>query len=325
MKALKYSDICLVPEFGTCSSRSECSTAIKLGKHSFKLPIVPSNMKSVISQPHCRWLSANDYFYIMHRFDIDIPQFIDKANRENWKSISISLGVKHEDRELINNIKSWGSRIDFLTIDIAHGYSCLMQEMLSHVREKLGHDVFIIAGNVCTPEGVAALSSWGADAVKVGIGQGSPCTTKDKTGFTIPMFTSVLKCGNTYASQSAFTANNRVPIIADGGITCNGDIAKALVAGADMVMAGGLFACCADSPAVGIMIDGTVHHAYFGSASFENKKTHSHIEGKLSHVPTCGMTIEDKLIEISEDLKSAISYAGGRDLNAFKRTKYLLV
>lgn len=325
MKALKYSDVCLIPEFGSCSSRSECSTATALGNHTFNLPIVPANMKSVINDTHCHWLSQNDYFYVMHRFDIDIAKFVDKANRESWKSISISLGVKPADLELINNFKSWGSRIDFITVDIAHGYSRLMQEMLSHIRSKLGDAVFIIAGNVCNPEGVAALASWGADAVKVGIGQGSPCTTKDKTGFTMPMFTSVLKCGNTYASQSDFTTNKRVPIIADGGIRCNGDIAKALVAGADMVMAGGLFACCADSPAVALTIDGVVHHAYFGSASFENKKKRTHIEGKLNHVPTCGMTIEDKLIEISEDLKSAISYAGGKDLSAFAQTKYLLV
>jgi len=307
MKALKYSDVCLVPEFGACSSRSECSTEVKLGNYNFKLPIVPANMKSVINDRHCHWLSENDYFYVMHRFDIDISKFVDKANREGWKSISISLGVKPPDLELVRNFKSWGSRIDFITVDIAHGYSRLMQEMLSHIREELGEDVFVIAGNVCNPVGVAALSSWGAHAVKVGIGQGSPCTTKDKTGFTMPMFTSVLKC------------------IADGGISCNGDIAKALVAGADMVMAGGLFACCADSPAVALTIDGVVHHAYFGSASFENKRKRTHIEGKLNHVPTCGMTIEDKLLEISEDLKSAISYAGGTDLNAFAKTKYLVV
>ena len=325
MKALKYSDICLVPEFGTCSSRSECSTEVELGKYSFKLPVVPSNMKSVINESHCHWLSENDYFYVMHRFDIDIPKFVDKANKENWKSVSISVGVKPADVELINNFKSWGSRIDFITVDIAHGYSRLMQEMLSHIRETLGADVFIIAGNVCNPEAVAALSSWGADAVKVGIGQGSPCTTKDKTGFTMPMFTSVLKCGNTYRSQSAFVSHKRVPIIADGGITCNGDIAKALVAGADMVMAGGLFASCSDSPAVAINIQGIVHHAYFGSASFENKKTRRHIEGKLNHVPTCGMTMKAKLGEISEDLKSAISYGGGKDLSAFAKTKYLIV
>tara|TARA_Y100001963_G_scaffold56242_1_gene78673 strand:- start:20142 stop:20927 length:786 start_codon:yes stop_codon:yes gene_type:complete len=261
----------------------------------------------------------------MHRFDTDIVNFVDQANREQWKTISISVGVKRDDIELIKKFKSWGSRIDYITVDIAHGYCSLMKEMLGHIKETLGDEVFVIAGNVCNPEGVAGLASWGADAVKVGIGQGSPCTTKDKTGFTMPMFTSVLKCGNTFTSQKDFTQNKRIPIIADGGIRCNGDIAKALVAGADMVMAGGIFACCSDSPAAAIEIDGMLHHAYYGSASFENKKTKTHIEGKLNHVPSCGMNLETKLQEIKEDLQSSISYAGGTDLTAFERTKYLIV
>lgn len=261
----------------------------------------------------------------MHRFDTDIVKFVDQANREEWNTISISVGVKRDDIELIKKFKSWGSRIDYITVDIAHGYCSLMKEMLGHIKDALGDEVFVIAGNVCNPEGVAALASWGADAVKVGIGQGSPCTTKDKTGFTMPMFTSVLKCGNTFMSQKDFSRNKRIPIIADGGIRCNGDIAKALVAGADMVMAGGIFACCSDSPAAAIEIDGTLHHAYYGSASFENKRTKTHIEGKLNHVPSCGMNLETKLQEIKEDLQSSISYAGGTDLTAFERTKYLIV
>ena len=111
-----------------------------------------------------------------------------------------------------------------------------------------------------------------------------------------------------------------IPIIADGGIKCNGDIAKALVAGASMVMAGGAFACCSDSPAHGIEIEGVIHKAYFGSASFENKKTNTHIEGILKNVPTCGMDLKSKLIEIKEDLQSSISYAGGKDLTCFQKS-----
>ena len=87
-------------------------------------------MKSVISADQCRWLSANDYFYIMHRFNVDVVKFVDQANRDNWNTISISVGVKRADIELIKKFKSWGSRIDFITVDIAHGYSELMKEML---------------------------------------------------------------------------------------------------------------------------------------------------------------------------------------------------
>lgn len=319
MKYLKYSDIALLPNFSQCEKRNHCSTESILCGKSFRLPIVPANMKAVLDERQCNWLSKNNYFYIMHRFDIDVQAFIEKANRENWSIISASLGVKPQDQQIVSNIKASGARLDFLTIDIAHGHLALMQRMIRYCKKKLP-DTKIIAGNVATPEGVRALGDWGADIVKVGIGQGSPCTTKDKTGFTAPMFTCVQKCSQVFTGDS-FNESTRVPIIADGSIACNGDIAKALVAGADMVMAGGIFACCTDSAAHSIMLGGALHRAYYGSASFENKKTRTHIEGTLKNIPSCGLSFQDKLIEIQEDLQSSISYAGGKDLSVLKNKK----
>tara|TARA_R100000008_G_C3584277_1_gene170907 strand:+ start:1355 stop:2344 length:990 start_codon:yes stop_codon:yes gene_type:complete len=320
MKALKYSDVSLVPRYSECSSRSECSTETVIRGKPFRLPVIPANMKAVISEEQCKWLSNNHYFYIMHRFDVDVIQFVDRANREGWETVSISVGVKDADKELINKLKSYGSRIDFITVDIAHGHSLLMRSMLAHIRNALGKDVCLIGGNVATPQGVKDLAAWGADLVKVGIGQGSPCTTKDKTGFTFPMFSCVKSCSNLFKGGmfESKDFSSPIPIIADGGVKSNGDIAKALTAGAKMVMAGGLFACCSDSPAHAIEIDGTIHKAYYGSASFENKKTQTHIEGVLKNVPTCGMNLESKLIEIKEDLQSSISYGGGKDLSIFR-------
>jgi GMP reductase len=325
MKALKYSDISLIPNYSGCSSRSECDASVEIAGRKYKLPVMPSNMKSVIRESQCQWLSENDYFYVMHRFDIDTEKFIEIANRDNWRTVSVSLGVKQVDKTLVENIRSSGARVDFITIDIAHGYSNLMCEMIRFVREYLGKKVCLIAGNVCTPDAVTALSSWGADYVKVGIGQGSPCTTKDKTGFTLPMFTTLRKCRDCYESHEDFNLSKRIPIIADGGVASNGDIAKALSGGADLVMAGGLFACCSDSPSHSIDIGGVLHKAYYGSASFENKKVRTHIEGMLKNIPSCSMNLKTKLIEIGEDLRSAISYAGGTDLSCFKDVKYIEV
>jgi GMP reductase len=282
-------------------------------------------MKSVMSMDLARWMSESNYFYIMHRFDRHLADDVGLANSEDWKTISFSAGVKIQDKIHVMNIgKNSNLRVDFLTIDIAHGYCARMLTMITHIKKHLPETI-IIAGNVATPEAVVALSNWGADIVKVGIGQGSPCTTKDKTGFTMPMFTCVLKCGNTYASQADFSAKSRIPIIADGGVRCNGDIAKALVAGADMVMAGGLFAGCSDSPADSSTINDVPHKAYFGSASAENKGHKNNIEGKLTNIRSNDMTYEEKLKEITQDLQSSISYAGGTDLNAFDKTKYLVV
>tara|TARA_Y100000114_G_scaffold91414_1_gene84899 strand:+ start:1511 stop:2482 length:972 start_codon:yes stop_codon:yes gene_type:complete len=321
-KQLKYSDITLVPNYSECYSRSDCDVGVDIFGKKYKLPIIPANMKSVIDMNLSRWMSENDYFYIMHRFDNHLADDVGLANSEDWKTISFSVGVKLPDKMHVMNIgKAKNIRVDFLTIDIAHGHCARMKKMIEHIKKWLP-DTKIIAGNVATPSAVRDLASWGADIVKVGIGQGSPCTTKDKTGFTIPMFSCTSCCSNVFKDENS---EKPIPIIADGGIKCNGDIAKAMVAGASMVMAGGLFASCADSPAAVVEINGEFHKAYFGSASYENKKHRNHIEGKLNKLKNNGMTYPQKLQEIKQDLQSSLSYAGGEDLSHLSRVNYELI
>jgi GMP reductase len=322
-KQLKYSDVVLIPNYSECNSRAECDTSVDVLGKKYKLPIIPANMKSVIDMNLSKWMSDNDYFYIMHRFDNDLAEEVAIANSENWKTISFSIGVQDPDKDKILKIKKRGHRIDYLTIDIAHGHSKNMIDMIKFIKDTLP-DTKIIAGNVATKQAVIDLAGAGADIVKVGIGQGSPCTTKDKTGFTLPMFSCSEACSNIYIGENEDDLQ-KVPIIADGGIGCNGDIAKAIVAGANMVMAGGLFASCSDSPATLVQINGEYHKAYFGSASYESKKHRNHIEGKLNKLKNNGMTYSHKLKEIEQDLQSAISYAGGLDLKVLNNVSYLKV
>ena len=336
MKHLKYSDIALVPQYSDCRSRADNSTSVYLFDRQFKLPIIPANMKSVINIDLAKWMSNNDYFYIMHRFDIDILKFVIKGNEEQWKNISISLGVKEHDEKIIEYIREEKLRVDFITIDIAHGHSSSMKKMINFIKSELNGPI-IIAGNVATPDAVADLSSWGADIVKVGVGQGSPCTTKYKTGFTMPMFSCVRNCSRvSFDKENGFMTSiasisedfdipDRIPIIADGGIEHNGDIAKALCVGACMVMAGSVFASCTDSPSVSSVINNVFHKAYFGSASLENKGHNNNIEGKLTNIISNGMTYEKKLDEIKQDLQSSISYSGGNNLNSLYNTNYIEV
>lgn len=324
MPSLKYSNISLVPEYSAVSSRSDCDTSISIGSHEFRLPVIPANMKSVIDINLSKWMSENDYFYIMHRFENSMLEDVAQANAESWKTISFSVGVQDADKDNLSKISKRGHRVDFITIDIAHGHSLMMKNMITHIKGCLPNSV-IIAGNVATPNAVVDLSNWGADIVKVGIGQGSPCTTKDKTGFTMPMFTCVRQCGDCYASRDSFDRGQKIPIIADGGVGSNGDIAKSLVAGADLVMAGGLFASCVDSPADFINIEGNAYKAYFGSASYQNKGHNNHIEGKLNNISVSKMTYAEKLAEIKQDLQSSISYGGGKDLSCLKNVKHIEV
>jgi GMP reductase len=218
--------------------------------------------------------------------------------------------VKQDSFDLIDMLSERKKQPNYITIDVAHAHCLNVRKIIEYTRESLGDTVYIIAGNVCTPEGVKALSAWGADAVKVGVGQGSPCTTKDKTGFTMPMFSCVLECSN---QLDVF--GNKIPIIADGGIKHSGDIAKALVAGADMVMTGKLFARCSDSPADTIITDKGKQKIYYGSASEENKGHSRNIEGIKKCLCVDSMTYVEKINEIKQDLQSSISYAGGSSLD----------
>lgn len=337
-KALRYQDICLVPNYTECYSRSDCHTDVELCGREFNLPIIPANMKSVVDMRSAKWMSENNYFYIMHRFDKDLKDVVAEMNEEDWSLISVSAGVQMADKKDLVAISKLGQRVDYITIDIAHGHCDRMKIMIDTVKKFLP-DTKIIAGNVATDRAVMDLAEWGADVIKVGVGQGSPCTTKDKTGFTMPMFSCVKKCSNLYHNETIFEDPdseglpeivgeeiiNQIPIIADGGIKCNGDIAKALVAGAKMVMAGGIFAACTDSPAASSSINNVPHKAYFGSASAENKGHNNNIEGKLTNICSNGMTYEEKFLEIKQDLQSSISYAGGdhRDnLDIFKKVMW---
>mgnify|MGYP003120041037 CR=1 FL=1 len=324
MKALKYEDVCLLPNYSEVYSRVDCSTETTLCDKKFKLPIIPANMKSVIDMHLARWMSENDYFYIMHRFENSLHEVVSQMNDENWNTISASMGVQIKDKKDVVAISKQKQRVDFITIDIAHGH-CERMKIAIECIKKFLPNTKIIAGNVATDQAVRDLSDWGADVVKVGIGQGSPCTTKDKTGFTMPMFSCTQKCSGLYSGDFVEGSEKKIPIIADGGIKCNGDIAKAIVAGANMVMAGGLFAACTDSPAVPSTINDVPHKAYFGSASAENKGHNNNVEGKLTNISCNNMTYEQKLNEITQDLQSSVSYAGGNNLESLQNVDYNLV
>lgn len=313
-RALYYDDIALTPAYSKLLSRKNANTSCVLGSKTFKLPVIPANMKCVIDDSIAQWLSNNDYFYIMHRFDNDVFEFVKRANIDNWSVVSISVGVKKCDYDLIEKLASSGYRVDYITIDIAHGHSLLMQQMIGHIKKHLPA-AYIIAGNVCTADGFDDLASWGADAIKVGVGPGAACTTKLKTGFTYPMFS----CVQNIRDNATFYGDH--VLIADGGVSHNGDIAKAIVAGADWVMCGKLFSECLDSPAP--VLNG--RKLYYGSASVHNKHHNNNVEGKLVEVECNGQTFEAKLDEITQDLQSSISYAGGDSLNSLKTVKYILL
>ncbi len=308
-----YEDIQLIPNKCIISSRSQADTQVTFGKHSFKLPVVPANMQTIVDEELAEKLAREGYFYIMHRFDeaARIP-FIQKMKEQGLIS-SISVGVKDYEYDFVSQLKD--NAPDYITIDIAHGHADSVIKMIQHIKKELP-ETFVIAGNVGTPEAVRELENAGADATKVGIGPGKVCITKVKTGFGTG--------GWQLAALRWCAKAARKPIIADGGIRTHGDVAKSIRFGASMVMIGSLFAGHTESPGQLIEEDGQVFKEYYGSASQFQKGDYKNVEGKKILLPAKG-SIFATLKEMQEDLQSSISYAGGRDLESLRKVDYVIV
>lgn len=310
-----YEDIQLIPAKSIVNSRTECDTTITFGERKFKLPVVPANMQTIIDEKLAIYLAENGYFYVMHRFHPEKRISFIKDMKESGLFASISVGVKEEEYKFIQQLANEKLSPEYITIDIAHGHSDAVIQMIQHIKKYLPHS-FVIAGNVGTPEAVRDLERAGADATKVGIGPGKVCITKIKTGFgTGGWQLAALRWCAKAASK---------PIIADGGIRTHGDIAKSIRFGASMIMIGSLFAGHEESPGESVEKDGILYKEYFGSASEFQKGEKKNVEGKKMLVKHKG-SIKDTLIEMEQDLQSSISYAGGNKLEAIRNVDYVIV
>lgn len=315
METFDYDDIQLVPNKCIIKSRSEADTSVKFGPKTFKIPVVPANMESVIDEDLAIWLAQNDYYYVMHRFQPEDRADFVKRMHDRGLFASISVGIKDSEYDFIDRLKSEHLVPEYITIDVAHGHSDYVIKMIRYIKQQLPES-FLTAGNVATPEAVRELENAGADATKVGVGPGKACITKLKTGFgTGGWQLAALRLCSKAASK---------PLIADGGIRHNGDIAKSVRFGASMIMIGSLLAGHQESPGHLITIDGKRYKQYWGSASEVQKGAYRNVEGKQMLVPFRG-SIKDTLLEMQEDLQSSISYAGGRDLKSITKVDYVVV
>jgi GMP reductase len=322
MKYFDYDNINLIPKKCIVNSRSQCNTALQFGAHNFKLPVVPANMECVINYDIACKLASNGYFYIYHRFENDILEFSKLMKNKNLP-ISISIGVNNDAYDIIKKLISNNIIPDYITIDIAHGHSIKMKNIIEYINTTFRSSLskpFIIAGNVSTPEAVIDLELWGAKAIKVGIGPGSACTTYNATGFGSrgAQASIVEECAKARTKKETL-------IIADGGIKEYGDITKSLVLGANMVMVGGLFSALTDSPG-GIVkgVDGLYYKEFWGSASSYQNNKKNRIEGTKKLLLMKPHSFLDEMKSITEALESSISYGGGNDIYSLKNVSYFL-
>lgn len=300
-----YDNVYMVPKECKVRSRSECDISVEFGPRKFRNPIILANMKSVIDYDTCYYLASKNMFYIMHRFHLEyksLVAFIQQSEHQYGFS-SISIGIQDKDRDLLRRLHLDEINPTYITIDVAHAHSQIVIDTAKYVK-KLFPDTFLIVGNVATKTAINFIQDHSpADAFKIFIAPGAACSTKVKTGFTRGTVTCLQGCASV----------SNLPIIADGGIRESGHIALAMGLGADMVMSGSFMSGFDQNSGDIVEIDGHKKYIYYGSASFNNKRTKKHIEGKEVILDYKG-NMNDHIYDIECSLKSAISYSGCKQL-----------
>ncbi len=318
-RGLTFDDVALVPQYNNVVSRTIPTLGTNLTKGwEMDVPIVASNMESVISLPLAKVLAEYGSIPILHRF-----QSIDnvcKMLAELEGAVFVSWGVNDYSklRDFLMLTADECMSPMGICLDVAHGHSLSMIKMIESIKKDSMID--IIAGDVCTAQACNDLINAGADAVSVGIGPGSACTTRGVTGFGVPQFTALQDC-------SEVADKFGVPVICDGGIRSSSDILKALGAGADSVMVGKLFAGTwesgADKNSFSALRPNT-EALYRGQASesFQEDvlggvKKGTVPEGDDFWVPISGSASEllDRLIA---GVKSGLTYGGAKDIAEFR-------
>ena len=231
----------------------------------------------------------------------------------DWKEeyavpVMASVGVNDDFAERAVALANAGANI--ILIDVAHGHHELVQQAIQKLKSVLPNHIDIIAGNIATAQAAKDLESWGADGLRVGIGGGSLCTTRLKTGFGVPNVTCL----------EDIDAVSNIPVMADGGIRTSGDIAKALALGSSTVMLGSLIAGTKESPGKILEKNNGLFKRYRGAASLETKMVHGkeerNVEGESTVIPFKG-GVKFVLQGLLDGLRSALSYNGSNNLQEF--------
>jgi len=314
-EAVTYDDMLIVPQYSDITSRSEVDISSHLGHREFSLPIIASPMDTVSGTQMALAMNSAGGLAVLHRYATVTDQqkmAQSVVNHTDWTGeVAAAIGVTGDYLERADALLAVGT--DILCVDVAHGHHSLMKKALTTLRKEYGNHIHIMAGNVCTLEGVNDLADWGADSVRCNIGGGSICSTRMVTGHGLPGLQTIFDCART---------DRDVAIIADGGIKSSGDIVKALAAGADFVMCGSLLAGTTESPGNIISLpDNSRVKEYRGMASkdaqvdWRNKS--STPEGVASYIPFKG-TVHDILHDLRGGIRSGLSYSGARNLTQLR-------
>ena len=328
---LGFKDVMIRPKRSTLKSRSQVSldrnfTFRNSQKKWTGVPIIAANMDTVGTFEMAEALSKEKIITAIHKhYTIEEwSQFLDNQPDSIYDYIALSTGIGKDDEGKIQQIVDAHPKINFLCIDVANGYSEHFVEFVRKMRESFP-DKTIIAGNVVTGEMVEELILSGADIVKVGIGPGSVCTTRIKTGVGYPQLSAIIECADAAHGLGGH-------IISDGGCKIPGDVAKAFGGGADFVMLGGMFAGHDESGGEIVEEDGKKYRLFYGMSSQTAMDKHSGgvaeyraSEGKTVKVSYKG-PVADTVKDILGGVRSTCTYVGASTLRELsKRTTFIRV
>ncbi|KAM4051670.1 GMP reductase 2 [Anomaloglossus baeobatrachus] len=327
---LDFKDVLLRPKRSTLKSRSEVElsrsfTFRNSGQSYQGIPIIAANMDTVGTFDMARALCKFSLFTAIHKhYSVGEWKEFAAASPECLDNVAASAGTGQNDFQHLEAVLLAVPQIRYICLDVANGYSEQFVQHVKDVRARFPKHT-IMAGNVVTGEMVEELILSGADIIKVGIGPGSVCTTRKKTGVGYPQLSAVIEC-----ADAAHGLNGH--IISDGGCTCPGDVAKAFGAGADFVMLGGMFSGHTESGGETIEKNGKKYKLFYGMSSETAMKKHAGgvaeyraSEGKTVEVPYRG-DVEETVRDILGGIRSTCTYVGAGKLKELsRRTTFIRV
>lgn len=335
MLGLTYDDVLLLPDASDVVP-SEVDTKTQLTREiQLDIPLISSAMDTVTESAMAIAMAKAGGIGIIHR-NLAIEEQVTHVKLVKGAGLLVgaAVGVGDDGFERAEALIDCG--VDVIVVDTAHGHHRAVLEAIARIKKHYAKQE-IIGGNVATRAGAQALINAGADAVKVGVGPGSICTTRVVAGVGVPQITAIMEAAK--ACQKA-----DIPLIADGGLQYSGDIAKAIVSGADTVMLGSLLAGCEESPGELVEVDGRKYKSYRGMGSLGamqsrgNKKSFSKdrymqddvlaedklvpegIEGKVAYRGPVAEVVH----QLVGGLRSGMGYAGAEDIPALQKRGRLI-
>ncbi|KAK6186299.1 hypothetical protein SNE40_008364 [Patella caerulea] len=327
---LDFKDVLFRPKRSTIRSRSDVDLTRSFifrnsGQTYTGIPVMAANMDTVGTFEMAKALSKHLMFTTIHKhYSVDAWKEFAASNKDAVPHCAVSAGIAEGDLQKLSEILEAVPELSFICLDVANGYSEHFVQFVRDVRKKFPKHT-IMAGNVVTGEMVEELVLSGADIIKVGIGPGSVCTTRKKTGVGYPQLSAVIECADAAHGLGGH-------IISDGGCTCPGDVAKAFGAGADYVMMGGMLAGHTESGGELIEQNGKKFKLFYGMSSATAMKKHAGgvaeyraSEGKTVQIEYRG-DVEKTVQDVLGGIRSTCTYVGASKLKELsRRTTFIRV